>query len=305
MYTIRRGGSEDTGEQDVRELRRRFAEPTPITAPETYTPRQEDASHDTASSNFCGVVQGDEVSTTLAEMVDSGELHLGWDEQRQEFVYWVPEGVEISDGCEEEEDVFEPIPVPALSSTRTRGHRRAPKPRSSICRRTVMAVVASLAPFFIGVAAEAAISKHAYQPGMDHPDVTGNDWEQPEPDPTPNYRPATGGSGTVAKRTSTITPPTEQKAQDYVGKHRKNPSEAEHEAAEDSVERAEPGNGNHWGKGRGRHRGRGRGNGSNHPPGAGEGHERGRQHHESHEDQEDYVPEVITDVVRPVESFTD
>jgi hypothetical protein len=219
MNTIRRDGTgDDTGEQDVRELRRRHAGSDPLPTYEPYVRHREDVPHEDALPDFYGL-EDDGVDAELSELVDAGELCMGVDPATGEVVYWFPEESTPA------EEHGAPAPEP-------RNHRaRRPRKRSTLYRRTVLTLVASVAPFFVGMTAEAALDMHAERAHpMDRPDVAGD--EMPEPAPTEDvsdvtgythYVPASSGSRplTPARHAKVTTSPTAEKPDSYVGKHRK------------------------------------------------------------------------------------
>jgi hypothetical protein len=214
MNTIRREGTgDDTGEQDVRELRRRHAGNDPLPRSEPYVRHREDVPHERALPDFYGL-EDDGIVTELSELVDAGELCMGVDPDSGEVIYWFPEA----------EEPEQPQPAPPRSR---RAHKQ--RKRSSLYRRTLLTVVASLAPFFVGMTAEAALDMHAERNHpMDQPDVVGD--EIPSPSPTAqtasdvthtvhSYRPYV--PVTTTRRAGVTTSPTVEKPGSYVGKHRK------------------------------------------------------------------------------------
>jgi hypothetical protein len=217
MNSIRRDGRDDTGEQDVRELRRRFAgEPLAPTgmSNDPHLRDKEDVPHEGSLADFYGL-EDDGIEAELSALVDAGELCMGWDSDTQEVVYWLPEEPEL---------VKHPAPKP-----RSRRARK-PRNRSSIYRRTVLTLVASMAPLLVGMAAEAGLDMHADRSRpMDQPDVAGA--EVPTPSATVqaeatttglnNYRPTSSSYQLAARHARVTTSPTVEKPGSYVGKHRK------------------------------------------------------------------------------------
>jgi cytoskeletal protein RodZ len=208
MNLISRAGRDDTGEQDVRELRHRFAgePPTPTGLPnEPHLRDKEDVPHEGALADFYG--PEDDVDEELSALVDAGELCMGWDSEAQEAIYWLPEQPE------------QPQSTPKRS-------RRAPKPRSrsKLYRRTLLTLVASVAPFFVGMTAEAALDMHAERSHpRDRPDLAGNDVPEPPSEHATytTYRPTGSAYEHAARHAKVTTSPTVEKPQSYVGKHRK------------------------------------------------------------------------------------
>jgi cytoskeletal protein RodZ len=119
-------------------------------------------------------------------MVDSGELHFGWDDERQEFVYWVPEGEE------EVEHTYSPVPAYAPAeegSAPKRGAHRARKV-SKVRSRVGAVTVASLGAFLFGMVTEAALAQHAGRPqgpppNMEQDTVSDESRMSESPSPTP------------------------------------------------------------------------------------------------------------------------
>jgi hypothetical protein len=213
MNMIWRDDASDTGEQDVRELRQRHAETAPAPRSEPHLRDKEDVPHEGSLADFYGL-EDDGIEAELSALVDAGELCMGWDSETQEVVYWLPEVPEL---------VEQPAPEP-----RSRRARK-PRKRSSIYRRTVLALAASVAPLLVGMAAEAAVDMHADSPHpMDQPDMAGA--EVPTPSATvqaatttglSNYRPTGSSYQLAARHAKVTTSPTVEKPGSYVGKHRK------------------------------------------------------------------------------------
>jgi hypothetical protein len=177
---------------------------------------KEDVPHEGSLADFYGL-EDDGIEAELSALVDAGELCMGWDSDTQEVIYWLPEEPKLAEQPEH-------APQP-----RSRRARKVSK-RSNIYRRTVLTVVAAIAPLFAGMAAEATLDMHADRSRpMDQPDVAGA--EVPTPSATvqaaatttslSNYRP-TGSSYQLADRHARVTTsPTVEKPGSYVGKHRK------------------------------------------------------------------------------------
>jgi hypothetical protein len=217
MNTIRRDGRDDTGEQDVRELRQRFAGEPPMppeAVSEPHVRHKEDVPHEHAIPDFYGLQEPDEVDTELMALVDEGVLNFGWDPEQQEFVYWLRE--------DEPALVKQPDPAPKPRSRRAKRSRR-PKP---LYRRTMLTLVASLAPFVVGMTTEAALDQwdHRHKPTMDQPDIASDDLPVPTATPTPThntFRPTRSAYQDAVRHAKVTTSPTVEKPGSYVGKHRK------------------------------------------------------------------------------------
>jgi hypothetical protein len=217
MNSIRRDGRDDTGEQDVRGLRHRFAgeptEPTGITN-EPHVRDKEDVPHEGSIPDFYGLSYEDEIDAELSALVDAGELCMGWDSETQEIIYWLPEEPKAAEQPEH-------APTP-------RSHRA--RKRSNVYRRAVLTLVASIAPLFVGMAAEAALDMRADSARpVDQPDMAGAEMPTP-PAPAPavnlstsleSYRPTGSSYQLAAKHARVTTSPTVEKPESYVGKHRK------------------------------------------------------------------------------------
>jgi hypothetical protein len=215
--TRRDSTGDDTGEQDVRELRRLYGGDEYAPKSEPYVRDKEDVPHEHAIPDFYGLEEGvpslQEVKDELSELVDAGELCMGWDEEEQSFVYWFPEGSDL---------VQQPAPAPEKPSRRTRKPRR----RRNVYRRSLLILAASVAPFFFGMTAEAALDMHAeHKLPMDQPDMAGDEVPLPAAsaqDAAPvvhtyrHYVPAT-----PARHAKATTSPNVEKPDSYVGKHRK------------------------------------------------------------------------------------
>jgi hypothetical protein len=224
MNTTRRDGRDDTGENDVQELRRRHAGNDPLPTYEPFVRHREDVPHEDALPDFYGL-EDDGIDAELSELVDAGELCMGVDPQTGEVVYWFPEA--------DAEEPEQPKPAPRHSR-----RARKPRKRSTLYRRTMLTVIASVAPFFVGMSAEAALDMHADRNHpMDQPDMAGA--EVPTP-PAPakavahsntldTYRPtgysyesAAGNAEVTTSPTAKVpASPTAEKPGSYVGKHRK------------------------------------------------------------------------------------
>jgi hypothetical protein len=221
MNSIRRDGRDDTGEQDVRELRHRFAgePPAPTGMPnDPHLRDKEDVPHEGSLADFYGL-EDDGIDAELSALVDAGELCMGWDSETQEVIYWLPEEPKLTERPEQ---------APKPHSRRA----RKPRKRSNVYRRTVLTVVASIAPLFVGMAAEAALDMHADSSRpMDQPDMAGADVPAPAPsapvqdavDTSSDYRPNSSNYQLAAKHARVTSSPTAEKHESHVGKHRKAP----------------------------------------------------------------------------------
>lgn len=171
MNMTRRGGADDTGEQDVRELRRLFggsADDAPTRSfPDSvpYVRHKEDVPHEDALPDFYGLdkssEEDDEVTDELLQMVEDGELCFGWLEDRQEFGFWFPDEEPAGRLL-----VMPDAPPEPVSATRGR-------PRRPFIKRALLALAATVAaPFAIGVCSYAAEEgeHHAHHP-VDQPDL--------------------------------------------------------------------------------------------------------------------------------------
>jgi hypothetical protein len=221
MNTIGRDG-QDTGEQDVRELRRLHAggTHTPSVDNIPYVRHKEDVPHEDALPDFYGLDECEfpsihEVKDELSEMVDAGELCMGWDAEQQAFVYWFPE---------EAEEVWEELaPEPAPTSRRKprKGHRKG-------LRRALLTVAATVAPLFMGMVAEAALDDHVHHQTNTDPDLVADDWQPTTLHTAPIANTSTLGyletrpdSDSYARHARPTTSPTVEKPNSYVGRHRK------------------------------------------------------------------------------------
>lgn len=238
MNMIRRDEADDTGEQDVRDLRRVFGEgeavsPTrSLTDVGPYVRDKEDVPHEDAIPDLYGLdntSERDEVEETLLQMVEEGELCFGWLEDRGEFGFWHCDPLEDSQCCPTSEpdgpqSACEPEPERA-------SHRR---PKQPLARKILLGVAASItAPFAIGVVAYAA-EQGEYHGGQSHPidrpDLTSD--EIPEQHSaadagnTTSYQPIDSSptSAPAPSRAKHAKPPTRQetpKAPISTGKHAK------------------------------------------------------------------------------------
>lgn len=170
----------DTGEIDAQELRRRLTGERPPANPAEHAcvRQQEDVPNEEALPNLYVLAEPDEIDIELADMVADGELYCGWDEELSEFVYWYPEETEL-------ESAATPAPV--------KRRRRSLRSHRNVYRRVFLTLVASIAPFFVGMVAEAGLDDHA-QPGMDQPDGAAADWEAPS---APTAEPSTDSAPAV------------------------------------------------------------------------------------------------------------
>uniref|UniRef100_A0AAU3I6F6 Uncharacterized protein n=1 Tax=Streptomyces sp. NBC_01393 TaxID=2903851 RepID=A0AAU3I6F6_9ACTN len=208
----------DTGEIDAQELRRRLTGERPPANPAEHAcvRQQEDVPNEEALPNLYVLAEPDEIDIELADMVADGELYCGWDEELSEFVYWYPEETEL-------ESAATPAPV--------KRRRRSLRSHRNVYRRVFLTLVASIAPFFVGMVAEAGLDDHA-QPGMDQPDGAAADWEAPS---APTAEPSTDSAPAVplssvspsrARHARPVAGPAVEKPGNYVGRHRKSTSSA-------------------------------------------------------------------------------
>jgi hypothetical protein len=233
MNRIRREDAGDTGEQDVRELRRLYggtpeATPTlPLTDAGPFVRDKEDVPHEDAIPDLYGLdnaSEEDDVEEVLLQMVEDGELCFGWLEDRQEFGFWYPE-----DAPEQPAAAPEPAPAPA----RARVSRRRPK--RPLARRILLGVAATFAaPFAIGLCAYAAEEgEHQAHHPNDRPDLTSDDvpvgsGAGREADDA-DYQPQGASSAPIPTPSSTKRPkhakpstqPEQPKAKTTAGKHAK------------------------------------------------------------------------------------
>ncbi|MFJ6508696.1 hypothetical protein [Streptomyces sp. NPDC091879] len=231
MNTTRRDGADDTGEQDVRELRRLFGrslDDTPTRPEPDYLPfvrDKEDVPHEDALPDFYGLdnasEEDDEVTEELLQMVEDGELCFGWLEDRQEFGFWFPE--------EEPADLS--LEIPDAPPEPVKGSRRRPK--RPLFKRAFLALAATVAaPFAIGLCSYAAEEgeHHAHHP-VDRPDLVSDDVdtddvrEMSDRPAVPLDRPAastyTQETRAKGKHAKTTTKPEKATTTAPTGKHRK------------------------------------------------------------------------------------
>jgi hypothetical protein len=228
MNTKRRDGSDDTGEQDVRELRRLLGEgpddtPTrPLSDSGPFVRHKEDVPHEDAIPDFYGLDNGstedDEVTEELLQMVEDGELCFGWLEDRQEFGFWFPD----------EEPAGRPLIIPdtPLQETKRVSRRR---PKRPLLKRVVLAIAATVtAPFAIGVCSYAAEEgEHRAHHEMDRPDLTSEDTvnvaphEMDDRSPAPMTTSYAAGPVTKGKHAKTYSKPEKVTTKAPTGKHRK------------------------------------------------------------------------------------
>lgn len=200
MNMTRHGGADDTGEQDVRELRRAYeqirdANPNgDLVDVGPFVRHKEDVPHEGSIPDLYG--QPDDAETgedcvedELLQMVEDGELCFGWLEDRGEFGFWFPE--EETATAEEPTPQWLPEAVAEVTSADPapvrRSHRR-PKERP-LARKIFVGVAATLtAPFVIGVAAYAADHGHSGtdEASLGRPDLAADAHEEPTPADKPN-----------------------------------------------------------------------------------------------------------------------
>jgi hypothetical protein len=209
MNTIRRDGADDTGNQDVRGLRRHFlgGNGAPQEMPkEASTPHlrdKEDVPHEGSIPDFYGLADPFEdtaegqIEAVLLKMVDEGELCFGWIEERQEMGFWRCDDAESSASC---------CPTPEPAPQRV-SHRRAPTTRQRVMSRAMVTMVAAVAtPFAIGVGAYAVDqAREQHKPTVEQTDLAAEETpsqtpaakptvaKAPAPLPTVNSNSARGG----------------------------------------------------------------------------------------------------------------
>ncbi|MER5754401.1 hypothetical protein [Streptomyces sp. NPDC002088] len=236
MNMIDRGGVDDTGEQDVRGLRREFAGDVPLPGDALEYPSiryREDVPHEGALPDLYRQSDDveptdDEITEELLHMVDTGELAFGWIEDRQEFGFWEP-----SPGPARASSVTPRSPSAQLARASAR-----PDLMSRCCRTLAIVVAAVLAPFAVGLAA-AATEHQNDDDSVDQPEMTGNDapmgsvstptaTSSPGTAPTPTRSAVVklpGSSPSLGKHAKASSGPETHKAKTSVGKHRKTSSE--------------------------------------------------------------------------------
>lgn len=233
MNMIRRDETGDTGEQDVRELRRLYGEgpeasPTlPLTDNGPFVRDKEDVPHEDAIPDFYGLdnaSEEDEVEETLLHMVEDGELCFGWLEDRQEFGFWHCDDVDDSQCCPTSEPAPTPEPVPAPARVSRR------RPKRPLARRILVGAAATLtAPFVIGLCAYAAEQGERHAHPMDQPDLTSDDAPVSGKDREADYQPLgassapmpTPSSSKRAKHAKPSAHPEKPKATASAAKHAK------------------------------------------------------------------------------------
>jgi hypothetical protein len=179
MSTTRRDGRDDTGEYDVQHLRHRVAgdEISPTVPNVPYVRHKEDVPHEGALPDLYAL--GDEADAELAIMVEDGDLHCGWDAERGEFIYWLPE-----------ESEWEDIPPEAPDTPIAQGKHRRPAPRRGGARRVLLTLAASVATLYVGMVAEASLGEHVQE--LEQPDEAADEWDIPtQPTPAPTVTVAT------------------------------------------------------------------------------------------------------------------
>jgi hypothetical protein len=198
MNMIRRDETGDTGEQDVRELRRLYGDgpevpPTlPLTDNGPFVRDKEDVPHEDAIPDLYGLdnaSEDDAVEEILLQMVEDGELCFGWLEDRQEFGFWYAEDAS-------EPVTPEPVPAPARVSRR--------RPKRPLARRILVGVAATFAaPFAIGLCAYAAEQGEHHAHPVDQPDLTSDDVPVGGKDREADYQPLGASSAPIPTPSST------------------------------------------------------------------------------------------------------
>jgi hypothetical protein len=188
MNTIRRDGADDTGNQDVRGLRRHFlggngaSQEMPKEANTPHLRDKEDVPHEGSIPDFYGLEDPFEdtaegqIEAVLLKMVDEGELCFGWIEERQEMGFW---------RCDDAESCC-PTPEPAPEpETKRASHRRTRTTRHPVMSRAMVTLVAAVtAPFAIGVAAYAVDeAREQRKPTVEQADLAAE--ESPSQTPAP------------------------------------------------------------------------------------------------------------------------
>lgn len=172
---IQRDDSDDTGEQDVRELRARFANGAGAPVVE------EDG------------ISDDDIEQTLLRMVEEGTLCFGWIPERQEFGFWPASESQPIQRSERQEPIK---------------HRRAPR-KPAVMRRVVCTLAVVLATPVVGFTVSQAQDATRVTPRQDNADLTSSESEAPAAKPevsVPKENPA------VAKRVP-ATPAPQQEPQ--------------------------------------------------------------------------------------------
>jgi hypothetical protein len=240
MNTIRRDGADDTGNQDVRGLRRHFlgGNGAPQEMPkEASTPHlrdKEDVPHEGSIPDFYGLADPFEdtaegqIEAVLLKMVDDGELCFGWIEERQEMGFW---------RCDDAESCC-PTPEPAPPKV---SHRRTRTARHPVMSRAVVTLVAAVtAPFAIGVAAYAVDeAREQRKPTVEQTDLAAEETPSqtpaakptvaavPAPLPTVNPNSARGGIPEAKNRREPAHRSHhhrllgDRQGHDYIGRHRR------------------------------------------------------------------------------------
>lgn len=231
MNTIWRDGADDTGEQDVRGLRRHFmggngaSQEKPKEAEAPHLRDKEDVPHEGSIPDFYGLEDPFEdtaegqIEAVLLKMVDEGELCFGWIEERQEMGFWRCDDAESASAC---------CPTPAPEPQKASSHRRTPTTRHRVLSRAMVTLVASVtAPFAIGVAAYAVSeAKEQHKPTVEQTDLAAEETPSQTPAATPKAT-----TPTAITPHSSISAPNANRAQGGVseGKHRKDPEGSQHE----------------------------------------------------------------------------
>jgi hypothetical protein len=246
MNTTRRDGADDTGEQDVRGLRRHFLggngahqempkEADAPRIPDFYG--LEDPFEDTAEG---------QIEAVLLKMVDEGELCFGWIEERQEMGFWRCDDVESSSSSR--------CPAPEPEPQKKVSHRRTRATRHRVMSRTVVTVVAAVAtPFAVGVTAYAVgHTREPHKLTVAQPDLTSD--ESPPQAPAPAPKVVKAPAPKVVKASAPNITPSFDISRGGIpeARHRKKPDHPQHKHHHDhQAEGHEGDEGHHY---RGRHR---------------------------------------------------
>jgi hypothetical protein len=227
MNTMRRNGADDTGEQDVRELRRLHGEvpedtPTcPLGDLGPFVRDKEDVPHEDAIPDFYGLDnasgESDEITDELLQMVEDGELCFGWLEDREEFGFWFPD----------EEPAGRPLVMPDTPLQQPERISRR-KPKRPLLKKVVLALAATVtAPFAVGMCAYAAEQgEHRAHHEMERPDLTSDDTENIAPDAVASYSPAPAPTSYVQEAKDAVAKAKHAKHAKASAKPEKNPTKA-------------------------------------------------------------------------------
>jgi hypothetical protein len=173
------GGNEDTGEQDVRGLRRDLLGEPHDPVGDGYVPHvrhKEDVPHEGSLPDFYGLSEDedgaeDAINEALMGMVDSGELCFGWDEDLQDFVFWHadPDYADKPPTPAVQPLAAQVVPEPVqLDPQPDRRRRRARPKRVSVARNALIVVAAAVsAPLIVANMPAEAVKVHRPDPDVD------------------------------------------------------------------------------------------------------------------------------------------